>query len=277
MKVYGLVAEYQFILQKGKGRAYYWVCILFLIKSCENAMKTVFRLKLLPASLPLCLLILFSFKLEAAEEKPVYDRITFIVTVEGEIENDRVTATLFSNKTGPNLAELARDVNQAVSEGIKRVQKEPSVAIQTLGYESYPDYQNGKPVGWQVRQAFRLVSHNPELLAKLIGELQSGLAVGGIEYSVSPDKLHHFEDKLLDQGLSDFRRRAERITKDMGRTRYRVVNIQLNTPGQSQYRPQMQMKSMAVDAASPAPPPSLQAGKEHVEVEVNGTIELQPN
>jgi predicted secreted protein len=150
-------------------------------------------------------------------------------------------------------------VNQAISEAVKRVQKEPTIAMQTLGYESYPDYQNGKSVGWQVRQSLRLVSHNPELLAKLIGELQSSLALGSMEYSVSPDKLRQFEDKLLDQGLSDFRARAERITKDMGRTRYRVVGMQLNTPGQPQFRPQMQMKSMAADAGSPFPPPPLQA------------------
>jgi predicted secreted protein len=213
----------------------------------------------------------------AGEDKPAYDRISFSVSAGSEVDNDLVTAVLYARREGPDLAELSGEVNKAIAAAVARARKEPAVTVQTLDYQTYPNYQNGKPAGWQVRQSIRLESKAPEPLAKLIGELQASLALGSLDYSISPDRAREHEDQLIDQALSAFRSRAERVTRDLGRSKYRIVSIQVNTAGQPILRPQMRMAPMAADVAAAAPPPSLEPGKDRMEVEVNGTIELQPN
>lgn len=209
-------------------------------------------------------------------DKPTYDRIAFSVSAGTEVENDTMTAVLFARKEGPDPAALSDEVNKAIAAAMKRAKQEPAVAAQTLDYQTHPTYQDGRPSGWQVRQSIRLESKSPEPLAKLIGDLQSTLALGSVDYSISPEKLKEYEDKLIDEALASFRGRAERITRDLGRTQYRIVSVQVNTLNRPPLRPPMRMAAMAADAAPAPMPPTFEPGKDRVEVEVSGTIELQP-
>ena len=212
----------------------------------------------------------------ADEGKLTYDRISFAVSAGTEVENDTMTAVLYARKEGPDLAVLSTEVNKAISAAMKRVRQESVVTAQTLDYQTLPNYQNGRPSGWQVRQSIRLESKSPEPLAKLIGDLQASLALGGVEYSISPERLKEYEDKLIDQALGRFRDRAERVTRDFGRSQYRIVHVQVNTANPSPIRPPLRMAAMAAEAAPGGAPPSLEPGKNRVEVEASGTIELQP-
>lgn len=213
-----------------------------------------------------------------SEDKPMYDRISFTVSAGTEVANDTLTAILYARREGPNLSELSNEVNQLVAAALTRARQESAVKVQTLDYQTHPSYQNNKVSGWEVRQAIRLESKAAEPLAKLIGELQSSLALASVDYSVSPEQAKEIEEKLIDQALAQFRSRADRITKDLGRTRYRIVSLQVNTGGQPVFRPKLRMVPMAAEAAPMAgAPPMLEPGSDRVEVEVNGTIELQPN
>lgn len=214
---------------------------------------------------------------QAADEgKSTYDRVAFTVSAGAEVENDTMTAVLYARKEGADLAELSNEVNQAIAAAMKRAKQDSAVTAQTLDYQTFPNYQNGRPSGWQVRQSIRLESKAPEPLAKLIGELQSSLALGSVGYSISPERLKEYEDKLIDQALAAFRSRAERVAKGLGRSKYRIVTVQVNTAGHPPVRP-MRMAAMAADAAPAMAAPTFEPGKDRVEVEVSGTIELQPN
>ncbi len=211
----------------------------------------------------------------AEEEKPTYDRIGFTVSAEARVDNDTLSAVLYAHKEGPELSALSNEVNKAIAAAIKRAKQETGVTVQTMEYQTYPNYQNGRPSGWQVRQSLRLESKAPEQLAKLIGDLQANLALGSMGYAISPEKQKENEEKLIDQALAAFRSRAERITKDLGRTQYRIVQVQVDTGNHGIIRP-MRMAAMSADAATAVAPPSLEAGQDTVRVQVNGTIELQP-
>lgn len=232
-------------------------------------MRTLYRLCIastcLLASLP-----------AGAEEKPTYDRISFSVSAGTEVENDTLVAVLFASKEGPDLAELSAEVNKAMSAAMKKAKQEAAVAAQTLDYQTSPNYRDGRPNGWLVRQSIRLESKSPEPLARLIGDLQAGLALESVGYSISPGKLKEYEDRLIDEALASFRSRAERVTRDLGRTQYRIVSVQVNTLNRPPLRPSMRMAPMLADAAPAAAPPTFEPGKDRVEVEVGGTIELQP-
>lgn len=212
--------------------------------------------------------------LHAAETPYTYDRINLSASAQGKAANDILVAILFSRSEGPSAEPLAGEVNKAIATGIELVKKVPEVAVQTLDYQTFPTYQNQKVTGWSVQQSIRLESKNARQLSQLVGELQQTLKIETIDYQVSPENLRSTEDRLMSEALKAFQQRAELITRELGRKRYRIVALEVNAGGATPppFRPGI--RAMAMDAAA-APPPVIEAGEQPVTVTVQGTIELQ--
>lgn len=221
----------------------------------------------------LCVALIATLPAWAADDKSAYDRIDFSVSAKSEVDNDTLTAVLYAHRQGPELAVLANEVNKAIAAAVKRAKQEPAVSVRTLDYQTYPNYQDNRIDGWQVKQSIRLESKTPEALTKLMGELQASLAVESVGYGISPEKLKEQQERLIGQALAEFRGRAERITKDLGRSQYRLVQAAIDTGGEVGPRPRMMAMARAEMAIAA---PTLEAGKDTVEVRVQGTIELQP-
>jgi predicted secreted protein len=81
------------------------------------------------------------------------------------------------------------------------------------------------------------------------------------------------ERALITQALDAFKDRAELIAKQLGRSDYRIVRLDVTT-GDGIVQPQFRAApTMAMEAA--VAPPTLEAGSQRVNVTVAGTIELQ--
>jgi predicted secreted protein len=117
-----------------------------------------------------------------------------------------------------------------------------------------------------------LESKDSTQLSKLIGELQRTLAVESINYSVSPEKIRETEDKLIVEAVDAFTQRAKLITRQFGRSNYRLVDIHINTAGAPIRPMQMRSATVAMEAVSA---PTIEAGKQDIRITVNGTIEMQ--
>lgn len=213
--------------------------------------------------------------LQAAENPLTYDRINFSASAQGKAVNDILVAELFQQLEGPKAEPLAAEVNKIIAAALVVVKKIPEVTAQTLDYQTFPTYQNQKVTGWSVRQSIRLESKNREKLSQLIGELQSSLKVQSIGYQVSPEALRVEQDRLISEAMKDFLQRAELITRELGRKRYRLVALDVNTQNSLPGPFQGYAKGMAMDAAPPAPPPPIEAGEQPVIVNLQGTIEMQ--
>lgn len=209
----------------------------------------------------------------AAENPYTYDRINLSAGAQGKAANDILVAILFSRSEGPSAEPLAGEVNKAIAAGIELAKKVPEVAVQTLDYQTFPTYQNQKVTGWSVQQSIRLESKNPEQLSQLVGELQKTLKIEAINYLVSPENLRSTEDRLMSEALKAFQQRAELITRELGRKRYRMVALEVNTGGTAPAPLRPGVRAMAMGAA--AAPPVIEAGEQPVTVTVQGTIELQ--
>lgn len=222
--------------------------------------------------LALSLLSLSTPMSHAADTPLTYDRINLGAAAQGKAANDLLVAVLFQRSEGPQAEPLAADVNKAIAAAVEQARKVAEVSVQTLNYQTQPTYQNQKVNGWSVQQSIRLESRSPEKLGRLIGELQKTLKVESVSYEISPESLHATQDRLISEALKAFQLRAERITQDLGRKRYRLVNLDVNTVG-SAPPPAFRMapRAMVAETASPA----LEAGEQTVTVTVQGTIELQ--
>lgn len=211
---------------------------------------------------------------QAAEMPLTYDRINLSASAQGKAPNDVLVAVLFQRSEGPSAEQLAADVNKAISAGLLLAKKVPEVTVQTLDYQTYPTYQNQKVNGWSVQQSIRLESKNSEKFAQVIADLQKTLKVESIGYQVSPENMRATEDKLITQAMQAFQQRADLVTHELGRKRYRVVSLDVNAGGIPMPVFRVSAKSAAMDAPGAAPP-SIEAGEQTVTVTVQGTIELQ--
>ena len=225
-------------------------------------------------TLSLLLALIPTTMLQATENPLTYDRINLSASVQGKAVNDILVAVLYQRMEGPTAEPLAAEVNQAIAAALATAKKVPEVTVQTLDYQTFPTYQNQKVTGWSVRQSIRLESKNMEKLSTLIGEMQKSLKVESIGYQVSPETLRATEDGLMNEAMKAFQQRAELITRELGRKRYRLVALDVNTQN-SMPRPfHANARAMAMDAA-PSAPPAIEAGEQPVTVNLQGTIELQ--
>ena len=217
-------------------------------------------------------LIIVVGKAWGKDEPLTYDRINISANATTQVENDTLIAILYYQREGTNLAHLANEVNEKITDAVKASKKVPNVEIQTPGYQSSPVYEKQRLTGWRVRQSIRLESQDTVRLGKLIGELQNTLALDSINYSVSPGKRQEVEEKLIAEAIDTFKKRSLLITHQFGRTTFRVVEMSINTAGMPPIRPmRLQAAAMAMDVT----PPTIETGKQDIQVNINAMIELQ--
>lgn len=226
--------------------------------------------------LPLFLLLVTTSAISA--ETLYYDRVSLSAEASEEIDNDTLVATLYTQQEGADAEQLAETVNQLIGDAVKRAKAVKEVKVQTLDYSTQPIYGKatfsgaGKLVGWRVRQSIRLESKDAPILSRLIADLQETLAVSNISYNVSPELRQSAQDKIISAAIANFNARAALISKEMGRSGYRLVDMSVNTSG---YAPRpYQVRALAMEAKAVDTAPTLEAGTQLVQVNINGTIEL---
>ncbi|MES9881615.1 MAG: SIMPL domain-containing protein [Sedimenticola sp.] len=223
---------------------------------------------------PLLLLLLLSPAISAEEAPLTYDRISLSASAGEEVENDTLKAIMFSQKEGKESGRLSREVNRAVSSAVEQAKKVTGIKVQTLDYTTNPVYHKSVVSGWRVRQSISLESTDSGLLSELIGSLQKQLEVNNIAYTLSAERRQEVENQLISDALIHFSERANLISSEMGRSGYRLVEMEIasgNHPPQR--RTSMRPRVLAM---SSAPPPALEAGTRRVEISISGIIELLP-
>ena len=205
-----------------------------------------------------------------AEEQTNYDRINLSVDAMEEVESDMLVAVLYVQREGSELSALSDEVNKLISKALQRGKKAKEVDVQTLAYQTYPVYQKQRQASWRVRQSIQLKSRDVNALSKLLGELQNSLALESVNYMISPESRSKIEESLIGKGIAAFRQRAQNITEQMGRKRFRVVTMNVNTGG----APIQPMRNFAAMAEATVAAPVLQPGTQTMTVNINGMIEL---
>jgi predicted secreted protein len=207
----------------------------------------------------------------ANDETLSYDRIHLSSTANTEVENDVLIAILYVQREGSKLPPLVNDVNEHIAKAVKQSRQIPHIDVQTLSHQTDPIYDKQRLSGWRVRQSILLKSQDSESLGQLIGDLQPILAVESIQYTVSLNKMREVEDKLIAEAIDAFSQRAKLVTNQFGYSRYRLVDINIDTATAIH---SMRTRG-AVMAMEVIAPPTIEAGKQEIQVTVNGTIEIQ--
>ena len=219
------------------------------------------------------LMLLSTLNMAVAHEVPLsYDRINFQVSAQEEVANDTLVAVLYSERSGQKSSRIADEVNRDIQWAVDLARQNDKISVQTLHYRQDPLYNNQSIRGWRIRQSIRLESTEVEPLSTLIGEMQQRLSVASIGYALSPARRDEVERRLIAEALNRFDSRGEQVRLQLGRTGYRIVNMNINSSGQSPVPVRMHAAAMMDESAVSAP--TIEPGVQTVSVQVSGTIEL---
>ena len=234
-------------------------------------MKEILLFKYL-ALLPLWWFAAATFAANEASNN-TYNRVHLSISANESVENDTLIAVLYSQREGTKLADLADAVNQQIADAVKQSKQIPNIDVQTLSYQTYPIYNKQQLSGWRVRQSISLKSQDSERLSQLLGDLQRSLAMESIDYQISPEKMRAVEDELITEAVAAFNQRAKLVTSQFGYKDYRLVDININTAGTFANAIRRRGAAMAMESSIAAP--TIEAGKQTVEITVSGAIEMQ--
>lgn len=222
----------------------------------------------------IAILVAFSITATAAahEATPSYDRINFQVSAVEEVANDTLVAVMYSERSGQTPSSIADEVNRDISWAVDLARNNDSVKLQTLDYRQDPLYDKQGIVGWRIRQSIRLESTRAAALSAMVGKMQERLSVASLSYTVSPALRDQVERRLIAEALDRFGSRGQQIREQLGRTGYRIVNMDVVTSNQSPMPVRMHASAMMEGGAVAAP--AIEAGVQTLAVQVSGTIEL---
>ena len=207
-----------------------------------------------------------------ADERNVYDRVSFSTNATSQVENDTVVAILYYERQGNDLAALANEVNGKISAAVERCKAVSGITVRTLGYQTNRIYDKKEGAMWRVRQSIRLASETIERMSRLLGDLQAEIALDSLSYTVSEARRTQVVDQLTNQAIAAFQARAAAITRQLGQQNYRLVSMNISDGGDG-IVPRTNREVMALSAA--VAPPAVEPGTTLLRVDVGGVIEVE--
>jgi predicted secreted protein len=187
--------------------------------------------------------------------------------------NDMVRASVFSEASGSNPAELARRVNGDIAEALKVIRERKGVTVKSGSQSTYPVYTQSRKIdGWRMRSELLIESKDFAAVSDLLGRLQQmRLAVGDINQMPSPETRHQAEDEAMREAIRAFQNRAALIADTLGKG-WKIKQMNINQAGGMPPMPMPRVRAAAMMAeAAPAP---LEAGESVITTNVSGQIEL---
>lgn len=225
------------------------------------------------AALLACLVILgLNASAPALAEAPAPATVELSAQASQDAKNDLATAVLYLERTGPDAAALAAEVNREIAAALDIARAEKSVAVRSGNASTWPIHDKDEPgriAAWRMRSELRLESTDLPAMSALIGTLQTRLALAQVAMQPAPATREKAIEGATVDALHAFEARAALIAGTLGK-KYRIVHLAVGDSGFVPPMPRMRMATMAAEAA-PAP---LEGGESQVSVHVSGRIEL---
>lgn len=210
----------------------------------------------------------------AAEPAPRYNVVELQAEAQRELPNDTVTASLYVELNDANAVALAAAVNKAANDALRVAREYGSVRVRSGNNQTYPVYAKGNVLqGWRARAEVRLESKDFEAASRLIGKLQSGMQLGNIAFSVSPQARRQAENELIAEAIAAFKARAEVVRGALAGRSYKIQRLNVNT-GYSAPPPRFAVAHVMAAGAPEVAAPNFDGGVSVVTVTVGGAIEV---
>jgi len=220
------------------------------------------------------LLSLFTVNASAGETN-TYNRITFQVSEQQQVNNDEISVSMSIERDDQDATRLADEVNRLMANALGTVRKFTTVHSQSGDYSIRPVYSRDKHLDhWRGSSTVLLKSRDIKDMAALVQQLQKNMTIKSTRYSVSTDRKEKIETAMIERAMKKFSARADLVTTGMGFRKYRLVDININNSSNVPPRPVYAMASAKLSSSDIAAP-AFEAGETSLNVIISGTIEMQ--
>jgi len=211
----------------------------------------------------------------SAHDMPIhYDHVSLTASASQEVPQDELMITLYAVSEADDAKTTSDEVSNRIMKALSILNTEKDITTKTGGFNTRPVYRKQKITGWRTRQTIEIKSINVAIVSQLLARLQDHVLIESMRYEVSKQTRRQAENQLIEEAMNNFRYRARLVTTSLQRQKYRLVDLNIST---NQQRPHFaQARSMAMMADSVSAPP-IQAGKQRIQVTINGKIEVQLN
>ncbi len=203
-----------------------------------------------------------------------------------QVPQDLLQASLRIEKDNADAKAVQAEINALMAKAVDSAKLVPTVKVSTGQYYVYQYDPNPQPeplkagqkpaLKWRGTQTLELQSTTADDLLKLVGTLQdSGLVMGNLSYTLSPEKADEAKDSLMEAALAKVKARAERAATAMGKNRTELIEVSVDA-SDNPIHPPMMMRAMAMDGAmEKSATPTAEAGETEITLTVSARALLK--
>ncbi|GAB2863644.1 SIMPL domain-containing protein [Pseudoduganella ginsengisoli] len=155
-----------------------------------------------------------------------------IVAANGEVTapNDQAVVTMAIEEQDKDKAAAASRVNLKMKQGMEILRKEdPTAAMKTQGYYTYPVYPEERPLppgaapkvrqpaAWRVGQYLQVTTTSLDKLPKTVASAQKILTLNGISFGLSRVATKKLDEQRIAATYQNLQERIAAISRAMGR------------------------------------------------------------
>ncbi len=202
----------------------------------------------------------------------VTNTVEFRLNATRSLINEQAVAYMAVFGEAETAEQAALKINTDMQWALKLLGEEAALEYQTTDYQTSPRYaprSEGKVIGWKAEQGLEIRAHDMQQLMQAIGTLQDRLIVRHLSFEPLPEHKAQAEVELRRELLARFQTQAIDITRELGRKRYRLVQLRLRENQRPE--PRMMMKSAAIAA------PGLKAGASKISYQLEAVIAIEEN
>ena len=231
----------------------------------------------------LALLAILGLAAPAMAEELHYNVVEFSESAGVRVPNDTMSVTLRVVESGASREAVSNKVTKRVNAVLARAKGNQAFEVESGSRSVYPEYDEKRVgiKGWTDSADILVKSTDFVALSKLVADSQQDAMLGNVSFSVSPKKYAAAVDEASEQALRSFRTRAQKVSRTLGFSNYKIVRVELHQSfengdegAMAEAMPAMGMmrRAKAMDAAVPM---DLNAGMRTVRQTIRGSVQMQ--
>ena len=207
-----------------------------------------------------------------------YTRLTFSESVDQDVPQDRVRATLAFKADATDATDVQNNINKAMTRFVEKVKRDKTLTVYTGSYNVNPRWNDRlkQNDGWEGQQQIYVEGEDKATVLNAAQTAQKdGFVTQNLSYYLSKEAEQSVRDSLISKALNVVEHRAALVSKQLNRPKYHVAEINVNYSDRAEppmYARTMMMKTMG-DAESFSAP-VVEGKNQNVSITLNAMVLL---
>ena len=181
-----------------------------------------------------------------------YNLLKFSETASRTVPNNWMTVRLKVSAAHADPARAAAETTRRLNALQSRARRLSGAETELENRYAYPVQPSGRSGArvWEDTAVLRISGSDFQAIGKLIAESGGEASIDGIGFTLKPESRRQIEESLAAEALQNFRKRADTLSRSMGGSGYRVVEVSLQN-GEDHTAPEMMRAAAYGKSAAP--------------------------